>query len=101
MRHNSVGGTSNTVNGTHDKSHIKCFTCDKMGHYASECHRKGRDDEAYLTCAMDEEPTSMMATSQEGTHTRCVLEDFILLSEERLLPEIYCNYKNEGSEDVW
>ncbi|KAL4388255.1 hypothetical protein GQ457_09G011180 [Hibiscus cannabinus] len=74
---------------------------DKMGHYASKCHRKSRDDEAYPTCDTNEEPALMMTTSQEGTHTRCVREDVVLLSEERLLPKIYHNYKNKGSGDVW
>ncbi|KAK8696624.1 hypothetical protein V6N13_001756 [Hibiscus sabdariffa] len=93
-RHNSAGGTSNTSSGTRDKSHIRCFACDKMGHYASECRSKGRDNEAHLTCATDEELALMMTISQEGTHTRRVQKDVVLLSEERLLPETYCNDKN-------
>ena len=84
-------GTSNTENDTRDKSHIKCFTCNKMGHYMSKCRGKDRDDEAHLTCVVEEEPALMMVVSQEGTHTRCDQEDVILLSEERLLPEIYAN----------
>ncbi|KAA0033516.1 keratin, type I cytoskeletal 9-like [Cucumis melo var. makuwa] len=64
MEHqNSVGGPCNTENGTRDKSHIKCFTCSKIGHYAFESHGKGRDDEAHLTCTVDEEPSLMMAMS--------------------------------------
>ncbi|XP_038889342.1 uncharacterized protein LOC120079255 [Benincasa hispida] len=82
-RQNSAGGTSNTENGTRDKSHIKCFTCNKRGHYASECRGKGRDDEAHLTCVVDEEPTLMMAI------------------KERLLPEMYRNDKNGENNDVW
>ncbi|KAK8628669.1 hypothetical protein V6N13_009255 [Hibiscus sabdariffa] len=54
-----------------------------MGHYASECHSKGHDDKAHLTCATDEEPALMMTISQEGTHTKRVQEDVVLLSEER------------------
>ncbi|GMI90323.1 hypothetical protein HRI_002701600 [Hibiscus trionum] len=67
-RHNSAGGTSNTGSGTRDKSHIRCFACDKMGHYASECRSKGHDDEAHLTCITDEEPALMMTIFQGGTH---------------------------------
>ncbi|KAL4303488.1 hypothetical protein GQ457_10G006770 [Hibiscus cannabinus] len=100
-RHNSAGGTYNTGSGTRDKSHIRCFACDKMGHYASECRSKGRDDEAHLTCATDEEPALMMTISQEGTHTRRVGEYAVLLSDERLLPETYCNDKDGESKDVW
>ncbi|KAK8655861.1 hypothetical protein V6N13_108426 [Hibiscus sabdariffa] len=62
---------------------------------------EGRDDEAHLACATDEEPALMMTISQEGTHTRRVQEDAVLLSEERLLPETYHNDKNEESKDVW
>ncbi|XP_042460716.1 uncharacterized protein LOC122044265 [Zingiber officinale] len=47
----SAGGTSGNNSGTRDKRHIKCFNCEKMGHYASECYNKRRDDEAHLTCA--------------------------------------------------
>ncbi|KAK8604403.1 hypothetical protein V6N13_099346 [Hibiscus sabdariffa] len=96
-RHNSAGGTSNTGSGTRDKSHIRCFACDKIGHYASECRSKGRDNEAHLICATNEEPALMMTISQEGTHTRRVQEDAVLLSEERLLPETYRNNKNGES----
>ncbi|XP_038888718.1 uncharacterized protein LOC120078515 [Benincasa hispida] len=98
---NSAGGTSNTGNGTRDKSHIKCFTCNKMGHYASECRGKGRDDEAHLTCATDEEPDLRMAVSQEGTRTRRDQEDAVLLSKERLLPKMHRNDKNGENNDVW
>ncbi|KAK8686369.1 hypothetical protein V6N13_125394 [Hibiscus sabdariffa] len=69
----------------------------EIGHYASECRSKGRDNEAHLTCATDEEPALMMTISQEGTHTRRVQEDAVLLSEERLLPETYRNNKNGES----
>ncbi|KAA0039661.1 keratin, type I cytoskeletal 10-like [Cucumis melo var. makuwa] len=57
---NSMGGTRNTRKGTRDKSHIKCFTCNKMGHYTSKCHGKIHDDEAHLTCTVEEERTLMM-----------------------------------------
>ncbi|XP_031740420.1 uncharacterized protein LOC116403422 [Cucumis sativus] len=69
-RQNSAGGTSNTGNGNRDKSHIKCFTWNKMGHYTSECRRKGHDDETHLTCAIEEELTLIMVVSQKGTRTR-------------------------------
>ncbi|XP_042472192.1 uncharacterized protein LOC122054829 [Zingiber officinale] len=66
----SAGGTSSNGRGTRDKSCIKCFNCEKMGHYASECYNKHRDDEAHLTCATDEEPALMMTVSHEESDTR-------------------------------
>ncbi|XP_075486283.1 uncharacterized protein LOC142525881 [Primulina tabacum] len=94
LRKDNTGGNSSTNSGTRDKSHIKCFNCEKMGHYASKCHSKRRDDEAHLTRATDEEPALLMAVSQEVTHTRREQQDAILLSEERLLPEMYRGDKN-------
>lgn len=43
------------------KSKIKCFTCEKFGHYASECPNKKHGEEANLTQTEDEELTLMMA----------------------------------------
>ncbi|KAA0025454.1 keratin, type I cytoskeletal 9-like [Cucumis melo var. makuwa] len=93
---NCAGGTSNTDNGTRDKSHIKCFTCNKMKHYTTECHEKGRDDGAHLTRATDKEPALMIGT--------CIGRDRVggvLLSKEQLLPKIYYNNKNEENKGVW
>ncbi|XP_042413227.1 uncharacterized protein LOC122002204 [Zingiber officinale] len=95
----SAGGTSSNGRGTRDKSRIKCFNCEKMGHYASECYNKRRDDEAHLTCATDEEPTVMMTVSHEESDTRRERQDTILLSEDRLLPEMYRDI-NKGDKDV-
>ncbi|XP_042407684.1 uncharacterized protein LOC121997371 [Zingiber officinale] len=100
QRHDSAGGTSGNNSGTRDKRHIKCFNCEKMGHYTSECYNKRRDDEAHLTCATDEEPALMMTVSHEEPDTRHERQDTILLSEDRLLPEMYRGVKKED-KDVW
>ncbi|XP_042423046.1 uncharacterized protein LOC122010594 [Zingiber officinale] len=96
----SSGGTSGNDRGTRDKRHIKCFNYEKMGYYASECYNKRRDDEAHLTCATDEEPTLMMTVSHEESDTRCERQDTIMLSEDRLLPEMYRGV-NKGDKDIW
>ncbi|XP_042396841.1 uncharacterized protein LOC121986987 [Zingiber officinale] len=100
QRQDNAGGTSGNNSGTRDKRHIKCFNCEKMGHYASECYNKRRDDEAHLTCATDEEPALMMTVSHEESDTRRERQDTILLSEDRLLPEMYRGVKKED-KDVW
>ncbi|XP_042408810.1 uncharacterized protein LOC121998116 [Zingiber officinale] len=93
----SAGGTSGNNSGTRGKRHIKCFNCEKMGHYASECYSKRRGDEAHLTCATDEEPALMMSMFHEESQR----QDTILLSEERLLPEVYRGVKKGEDKDVW
>ncbi|XP_042446635.1 uncharacterized protein LOC122031604 [Zingiber officinale] len=100
QRQDGAGGTSGNNSGTRDKRHIKCFNCEKMGHYASECYNKQRNDEAHLTCATDEEPALIMTVSHEESDTRRERQDTILLSEDRLLPEMYRGVKKED-KDVW
>ena len=58
------GNTSQTYNNVSlwkDKSMIKCYSYGKYGHYAVECHKKKRDEEANLTLTQDQEPALMLA----------------------------------------
>nr|GEU63163.1 ribonuclease H-like domain, reverse transcriptase, RNA-dependent DNA polymerase [Tanacetum cinerariifolium] len=52
-----------------DKSKIKCFACEEFGNYASECPKR-LAEEANLTESVDEEPTLMMANSQENAYSK-------------------------------
>ena len=61
----SKDGASGSSGGGRDKSHIRCFNCDKMGHYASECRAPKKKEEAHLTRADDTEPALMLAVSEE------------------------------------
>nr|GEW14493.1 ribonuclease H-like domain, reverse transcriptase, RNA-dependent DNA polymerase [Tanacetum cinerariifolium] len=68
-----------------DKSKVKCFACEKFGHYASECSDKKKGEEANLTQTIDEEPTLMMAISQEKAPDRggeFTSKDFASFCEE-------------------
>ncbi|XP_038988042.1 uncharacterized protein LOC120112543 [Phoenix dactylifera] len=71
-----------------DKSHIKCFNCQKMGHYASECRSKPCNEEVNLSFMEEEKPALLLSASVE---TR----DLVLLNEETVEPQL-----RAGSEDV-
>ncbi|KAH7650918.1 Zinc finger CCHC-type protein [Dioscorea alata] len=84
--------------GSRDKSHIKCFNCERMGHYASECRIKRRNNEAYLTQVVDEEPALLMTVSQEEIHNVQERREAVLLNEEGTL----LHYDKKGdNEDIW
>ncbi|MCI33292.1 retrovirus-related Pol polyprotein from transposon TNT 1-94, partial [Trifolium medium] len=61
------GGTSNSKKK--DKSHIQCYSCQKWGHYASECKSKkatDSDDEASVVQEdSDRDVVTYMATVSE------------------------------------
>ena len=72
------GGRESHVNendNKRDKSKVKCFRCDKVGHYARECPDKNRGGEVNLIQANDDH-VLMMGISQE-----CVSET-VLLNEK-------------------
>ncbi|XP_062179382.1 uncharacterized protein LOC133883982 [Phragmites australis] len=49
-----------------NKSHIKCFNCHKMGHYANECKApKKKEEETHLTRADDTEPALLLVVLEE------------------------------------
>ncbi|KAK9059981.1 hypothetical protein SSX86_020685 [Deinandra increscens subsp. villosa] len=77
-----------------DKSSIKCFKCDKFGHYASECAKlKEKENEVHLTYEDDDEPALLLISEGEVDKSQ------ILLNELKVDPSRYS--LEEGSNELW
>ncbi|CAL1392261.1 unnamed protein product [Linum trigynum] len=73
-----------------DKSKIKCFNCNVMGHFASEC-RKPKRERANLVLEEDDdvdEPALLMMESCEIATLGVASKGEVYLSEERVLPKL-------------
>ncbi|XP_076955090.1 uncharacterized protein LOC143629802 [Bidens hawaiensis] len=64
-----------------DKSKVKCFKCDELGHYASDCHEKTKKEEANLSKANehDEGPTLFMIQNENQ-------KELVFLNEQKVNP---------------
>ena len=69
-----------------DKSRIRCFNCNILGHYAAECRKPRRDkeskEEVNIAQIPDDEP-ALLLTECEGEN-----EDMVLVNEERVAPKL-------------
>ncbi|CAA7406377.1 unnamed protein product [Spirodela intermedia] len=49
------------------RGRVKCYNCDKMGHYASECYAEKKEEKAHLSKTEEKaESTLLMATLLQG-----------------------------------
>ncbi|XP_047340405.1 uncharacterized protein LOC124943988 [Impatiens glandulifera] len=78
-----------------DKSHIRCFNCNEMGHYSTQCREK-KNEVSHLTHTDNVEPALLMAILEEIPPINVVM-----LNEMKLTPEILEAKNDETSRDAW
>lgn len=95
FRSNSGNQTSHSGR---DRSRVRCFNCNVLGHYASECRKPKRDKEvkpeANLTQVTDEEPALLL------TECNIEKESKLLLNENSMNPRLKKMEKQIDS-NVW
>ncbi|KAL9253542.1 hypothetical protein AKJ16_DCAP06673 [Drosera capensis] len=93
-------GTGGNDRRSRDKSHIKCFNCGKMGHYASECRSKSRNDEKQYKDATTDEPALLFSMPQEETRDK--QQDAIQPREESVMKVFHHGEeKKTSTKNVW
>lgn len=85
--------------GNRDKKHIKCFNCDKLGHYASECWNERRGEEVNLV--HDEESALMLTVAQGEIQSREKNQDVVMLNEEEVIPELHSTEMEQLHTHTW
>lgn len=96
------GGIDSAANyrmrGGRDKSKVRCFNCQLLGHFAAECRKPRRvketQQEAYMAKIEDDEPALLLANHVKEENGK------VLLNEEGLNPKLAKDNKVVES-NVW
>nr|GEY30356.1 zinc finger, CCHC-type [Tanacetum cinerariifolium] len=77
-------GNSNRNKGEWDLSKVRCFKCQKLGHYKKDCRGTSTTQEQSNLILEDDEP-SLLMTTHETKHEE------VLLNEGQIQPEKYAS----------
>ncbi|KAJ0975708.1 hypothetical protein J5N97_017673 [Dioscorea zingiberensis] len=79
-----------------DKKKVKCYNCNHMGHFASECRSKKKDDRAYVAEKEDDDPSLLMAEAYALAQVTQEPTMRVMLNEERVLLETGTRYESDS-----
>ncbi|KAJ0970052.1 hypothetical protein J5N97_022929 [Dioscorea zingiberensis] len=79
-----------------DKKKVKCYNCNHMGHFASECRSKKKDDRAYVAEKEDDDPSLLMAEACALAQVTQEPTMRVMLNEERVLPETGTRHESDA-----
>ena len=71
---------------------ITYYFYEKYGHYAVECCKKKRDEDANLTFTQDEEPTLMLAKK---------MSNLLMLNKEMVMANLLTKEEDRVETNMW
>ncbi|KAL8119271.1 hypothetical protein AgCh_016698 [Apium graveolens] len=94
----SDGFMKDNIRKVRDRSRVRCFNCQLLGHFASECRRakkeKEQKSEVNLTQIHDDEPALLMAKCEESK------SNMVQLNQTGVIQRLSMSNK-EREESVW
>ena len=111
-------------NGVRDKSHIRCYNCDEMGHYSTQCKVSSKKKIEANLAQSDTEPALLLTVSEEMSYNANALsqqelmvplqdsrspvhgkflsqQDCALLNEDNVWPELHQAYCAPPPSTTW
>ncbi|XP_031505065.1 uncharacterized protein LOC116267472 [Nymphaea colorata] len=92
--------------GGRDKSHIRCFNCDELGHYVNRCKALKKKEEAHLTQVDDTGPALLLVELEEVVSAALERpdwqeqQDVVLLNEEQVWSKLHGTKHGMETTDV-
>lgn len=72
-----------------------------MGHFASECWSKRREDEVNLIDNEEKEPTLMLSVAHKMEYKEQKQHGVVLLNEEKVIPGLFGAKEGDVHTDIW
>lgn len=88
-RGKNSGGKKGKKHRKFDKSKVKCFNCEKTGHFAYECRAPKREKVNLAHAEEDDEPALLMVESVELIPPSELPTEQVMLNEEKVVPKLH------------
>lgn len=97
----SFATSGNDQQTSKDKSHIKCFNCGVMGHYANQCEEPSKHEEAKQEQDQGTATCIAMQSSQPPSHSDTNSNTFSFSQDKVSIPRTWILLDNQSTIDLF